>query len=100
MVMSTPAVVPAFLAPACMATKNGLVESLVINETAIGPPAPGAAVPPGAAVAPRAAGAPRAAVAPRAEGAPRAAGPPPRNLQSLPPAAQAEPGGRPPGHTG
>ena len=26
---------PAFLAPACMATKNGFVESFVINETAI-----------------------------------------------------------------
>ncbi len=36
--VDTGRVVPAFLAPACMATKNGLVESFVINDTAILPP--------------------------------------------------------------
>ena len=45
----------AFLAPFCMATKNGLVESLVISETAILPPAAGAPVAPGAVVPPGAA---------------------------------------------
>ncbi len=50
--MSTPAAVPAFLAPACMATKNGFVESLVINDTAIVPPVPPPLVAPLAVVPP------------------------------------------------
>jgi hypothetical protein len=38
-VRSTPEAAAAVLAPSCIATKNGFVESLVISETATAPPA-------------------------------------------------------------